>query len=188
MANPLLKKLRGYQKAPRDRYFLLRDHILTQEEFLLYELGLAITDWDKTHIDFYGTFQATNQDLADMLGWSSDSTVSRYKKSLIRKGFFLLALVNRLQVKDFSSWELKKSSAKMQNTPAEIGIASANLQEPPAKVQNSQSKNSSSSLVSSKGNLSSSKEVYEYLSDEELDDIGRRIDQPTNELSINGGI
>jgi hypothetical protein len=109
-ANSLTKKLKGYQKAHKDRFYLLALDRMTMEEFILYELFIAITDWDRRHFDTYGTFKATNREIREVLRWKADSTVSRHKKSLMEKGF-LETLGERLKVKDFESWELKKGSA-----------------------------------------------------------------------------
>jgi len=108
--NSLFKKLKGFQKADRGRFFLLSLGKLTQEEFVLYELCVAITDWDRCHLDTYGTFKATNQELAEVLGRDAGSTISRHKKSLMEKGF-LDAQGERLRVKDFENWELRKKGA-----------------------------------------------------------------------------
>jgi hypothetical protein len=184
--NTLTKKLRGYQKSPRDRFFLLKDGVLTQEEFILYELGIAITDWDRSHIETYGTFFATNLELAESLGWKSDSTASRYKINLLEKGFFVPVGEERLRAKDFSLWELKKSSLKTQEISANNGDQVSNLHEPSAKMQENQSSDVNSSLVSFKGGVRVNEKrsgVNEDLSDEEIDQIIREIDL-VQELSI----
>lgn len=106
-SNSLFKKLRGYQKARRDRFFLLAFGEVTQEEFILYEFFNAITDWDRSHFDTYGTFQATNKEIREVLKWKADSTVSRHKKKLMEKGYITME-GDRLKAKDFESWELRK--------------------------------------------------------------------------------
>ena len=152
--NKLIKKLNGFQKAPKDRFLLLATGTLTQEELVLYELGLASTDWDHRHIDTYGTFHATNQEIADILGWKNGATAGRHKANLIKKGFFILADDQRIAPKDFEKWELRKS-AKMQNQVAEMQSDSANKHEPSAKIQELSPQNSGYSLISYKGNISS---------------------------------
>lgn len=164
--NSLLKKIRGYQKAPRDRFFLLKDKILTQEELLLYELGIAITDWDRTHIDTYGTFQATNIEMAELLGWVSDSTVSRLKTSLIKKGYFL-PFNDKIKVLGFRKWELRQTHVDKQDEIAEMQVESANMQESPSKMQENRSYSPDYSLVSSKGSFSlRSDEEYQKIKEE----------------------
>lgn len=174
--NRLLKKLNGFQKAPRDRFLLLAMGILSQQEFILYELGIALTDWDYRHTDTYGTFQATNQELAEILGLKTDSSISRHKTGLLKKGLFILAVDHRITPKDFEKWELRKS-AKMQNQVAEMQTESAIKHEHSAKMQELSPQNSDYSLISYKGNISSSNS--EYISDDELDRIAIEIDKQT---------
>lgn len=115
--NPLLKKLNGYLKWNRDIFFVLHIQELTQEEFILYLFGLSITDWDvsPSHRETYGSFSATNRDIADAMGLKSDSTISRTKKSLIKKEFFVVRDDGRIVVKDFERWLLRKPHAERQN-------------------------------------------------------------------------
>ena len=152
-SNKLLKKIRGYQRAPRERFSLLTNHILTTEEFVVYELGIAITDWDTDHDqEIYGKFKATNNDIAELCGWKSDSTVSRIKSKLIKKGFFIEE-GEYLRVKDFEEWQLRKnSSAKMQNDIAKTQPLPANVQHEPAKKQEFRAQSPRYPLVSSNGN------------------------------------
>lgn len=168
--------MNGFQKAPKDRFLLLERGDITQEELLLYELGMAITDWDRTHTETFGSFQATNLELAEILRWKSDSTVSRHKASLIQKGFFKLTEDRRIIPKDFEIWELRKP-AIVQNQIAEMQTDSANKHEPSAKMQELSPQNTDYPLVSYKGNIGSSNS--EYISDDELDRIALEIDKQT---------
>ncbi|MDD5415383.1 MAG: hypothetical protein PHE48_00040 [Candidatus Daviesbacteria bacterium] len=171
MKNNLFRKLKGFQKAPRDRFLLLSEKILTQEEFILYELGISLTDWDQDHTETYDSFKATNQQLADMLGWASDTTVGRYRKNLIKKGYFTDLGDGYIQVKDFEKWLSRQGkNAKLHIEAAKIQVGSANNEEKPAKMQEDQSSNTRNPLVSYKDNLS--------LSDDELDKILFDIDSP----------
>jgi hypothetical protein len=43
----LLKKLVGWYGTYRGRFLLLKNKVLTKEEFILYEAGVAFADWDK---------------------------------------------------------------------------------------------------------------------------------------------
>ena len=163
--NKLLKKIKGYQKAPRERFSLLANHVLTTEEFVVYELGIAITDWDAEHDDeIYGKFKATNKELAELCGWKSDSTISRIKKKLIKKELFIED-GEYLRVKDFESWQLRKNPhAKTQSRDAETQTAPAILQNEPAKMQDFHAQKPVYPLVSFNGNSSlRSNEEYESL-------------------------
>ncbi len=151
--NPLFKKLRGYQKAPRDRFYLLHMGILTTEEFVVYEFGIAITDWDDGpgHDEIYGKFQATNKQIAEVCGWKSDSQVSRIRNKLIEKGFFIKE-GEQFRVKGFEKWQLRKNPlAKTQANGANPQSRIANLQGEVAKMQDFQTQNPDYPLISSKG-------------------------------------
>lgn len=169
LSNRLEKKLNGYQRANRDRFLLLSMDILSHEEFLLYEFCIAITDWDSTHYDTYGTFDATNREIASQLRWEASSTVSRYIKSLIGKGYIEI-VDDRMRAKDFHKWELRKKDDA--NTPrgyAKPHEYNANMHDSPAKIHNSRSQNTDYSLSSSKSNVSFP--PNEYISDKETDRI-----------------
>lgn len=179
--NPLLKKLKGYQKAPKERFRLFTSaHKLTPQEFILYEFAIAITDWDRHHTTF-GTFAGSNKQIADLLGWKSDATVLRLKKALIKKKLFSPSDDERLVVNGFAKWELRKSE-KNQPIPANNQYTSDKTQELPEKNQRNYSQNSEQSLVSYKGDISSFKDTdTEEISDEELDEIGELLDNRYNE-------
>lgn len=168
--NQLLKRLNGFQKADRKRFILLKDRRLTEEEFVLYELGIALAIWDKEK-EAYGTFEATNQELADILGWKSDTTALRHKKSLIRKEFFKEVDKYTIKPIDLERWHLRKHPlADLQDDPALLQSPSANLETPSAKIEESRPQNNNYPLGSSKGNLGSN-EALENITDEELDHI-----------------
>lgn len=180
--NSLIKKLRGYQRAYRDRFFLLYNKTLTQEEFILYEVGIAITTWDKSK-EGYGTFQATNDELSEILGWDSGTTALRHKNSLIKKGLFVQVNKYLIKPKEFEKWQHRISkAAKIQIQTAKIQPTPANLEEVPAKMQEKQGYQNSYPLLSFKGNLSLSKEASkeennESLSEVELDRIISDLDK-----------
>lgn len=164
----MFKKLKGYQKASRDRFLLIAEGILTHEEFVIYELGVALTDWDKTHVETYGTFLASNLQLAQLLHWKSDSTVSRHRQKLIQKGFFIVGNDGRTLIKDYEKWQLKRlpenTSEKMQASSAKMQPTNAVLHETPAKMHESSPQNPDQPLVSFKGNSSfKTKEEYQRI-------------------------
>lgn len=166
--NTLYKKLNGFQKAPRNRFKFLLEKILSHEELLLYELGIAITDWDINHKDTYGSFQASNQELAEILGWRSDTTAGRHKNSLIEKKFFKIRDDKRIAPWKFEDWQIRKLDAKTQVKDANNEFYPANMQNKTAKIEDSYSQTSDYSLVSSKGNIGSFDEV-EVVTEEEMD-------------------
>ena len=133
-SNSLIKKLKGYQRAERDRFLRLTFDELTLEEFVLYELYAAITDWDSKHYETFGTFGATNKDVAQILKWKSDSTVGRYRKNLIKKGL-IEKVGERFRIKDFDNWVSRKRPAEKQTFSAKMQVKNAIMQEEPADMQ-----------------------------------------------------
>lgn len=81
------KKLRGYYPTFRGKYLLLKESILSQQAFLLYDLSVAIADWDKKHEGYYGVIRLTQEALESVLG-RTKGFVSRYGKELYKKGFW----------------------------------------------------------------------------------------------------
>lgn len=152
MNKTLDKKLKGYQKAPRERFHLLRDGTLNHTEFLVYEFGIAITDWDINH-ETYGSFEATNLQIALALGWKDDSTVCRIKKSLIHKNVFKKS-GERIVVVGFEDWQLRtRTSANNQPVTANYQELVVSSQESSANLQTNPPETPSYSLVSFKGNV-----------------------------------
>lgn len=176
MKNPLFKKLKGYQKAPRQRFESLANGLLTQEELVMYELGVAITDWDKSH-ETYGTFLATNQQLAEVLGWKSDTSALRIKANLIRKGLFIEVEEGRIKPKGFEKWQIRRTSSEKEISTAKTEIRTSNFEQEAAKKEKFPVQQDDYSLSSFKGDLGLSKDSPdESLSDEELDQIIADID------------
>lgn len=174
--NRLLKKLNGYQKAPRARFKLLSEGRLTQEEFLLYELTIAITDWDSKH-ETYGTFEATNQEIAELLGWKSDTTVLKHKRNLIKKDIFLIENDGRIKAKGFDKWQLRLSNpSKNKDETVEKQPNILKIEDKASEIKDDRSQDSDYSLVSSKVDLSLKEPLKEDLSDEELIRIISDID------------
>lgn len=162
MGNSLIKKLNGYHKAPRKRFLLLLNGVLNQKELLLYEFGIAIADWDTDHTDAYGTFYATNLQIAQILGVKSDTTVGRIKQSLIDKGYFK-KIDKRIWVRDFNEWQLRKyNPAVIEPQPAKTHEENAELHEEPAKLKSIQPETHEYSLGSFKGELRVTRTTEEY--------------------------
>lgn len=151
--NRLLKRLKGFQKAPRDRFNLLMNHHLTVEQFSLYELMLAVTDWDSRH-ENYSTFTATNVELAEVLGWKSGSTVSRHRAVLLKKGFIVNLEDGRTFLPRFGEWELRQRlDADMKAAIANLDVSLAETHSTFADNHEDQTQNAVYSLVSSKGGI-----------------------------------
>ncbi len=162
MNKKITKKLNGWDKAPKDRFFLLSNGLISQEEFLLCEFAIAICDWDMDHEDNYGTFEATNGQIAEILGWKSASTVSRLRKSLTNKGFFIVT-GDRTKVKDFDRWRVnKRSCAKTHSDSANSNNDNANLHKECANLQDIQPQKPVSPLGSYKDSVGFFRSDQEY--------------------------
>lgn len=84
-ANFLLKT-KGYSIVPRDRYKLVINKHLSEEEYYLFSLFWDIlSDWCNTHLE-YGQFTIDYKDLELQL-LIDQSKIRRIVKSLLSKGF-----------------------------------------------------------------------------------------------------
>ena len=87
----ILRRLNNtYQKVHRNRHLVAKNLNLSNIEYRLWDLCLAIYDWDQKHEGF-STFKFTDRELANI--FSSASTINRVKASLINKG--ILSLIDR---------------------------------------------------------------------------------------------
>lgn len=181
--NKLLSSLHGFNKAPKERFKLLVDRVLDRQEFLVYEFCLAIATWDDDNYpDKYGTFSATNIDVAEILGWS-ESNISRIRGRLVSKGYFKKLDNGRTWVKDFDEWRLRIRDVSEQAKSAYKQDQLAQTQKPPAPMQEIYSQNDNYPLISSKYHLD--KELTNELSDDkvlEIVDPGVKEDLPYDEL------
>lgn len=182
LTNSLLQKLKGYNKAPKERFLALHRGIITQEELLMYELGIAITDWDTEHLT-YGTFCTTNREIAEILGWKSDTSALRVKAGLIKKGLFIETEDGRIKVKGFDKWLLRKSSSEIKPLSLKIETFPSNNEREALNKKEVPTQNNDYSLSSFKDNLGLFKETLnESLTDEELNRILFDIDSQKQRL------
>ena len=76
-------RLKGGHRHFKGRFLLLKDKVLNDREFLLWDLSFSLlADWDKQHGDTYGSFDYTWQEIGYFLGWEK-SKVCRTAKKLI---------------------------------------------------------------------------------------------------------
>ena len=94
------KKLRGYYPTFRGKYLLLKENILSQQAFLLYDASVAVADWDKRHEGYYGVIRLTQEELESILG-RTKGFVSRHGKELYKKGFWVKDNYGRTHVVGF---------------------------------------------------------------------------------------
>jgi len=139
----LLKKLVGWYGTYRGIFLLLKNKILTKEEFILYEASIAFADWDKDHTNTYGYLDLKQDEFEILLG-VSDGFVSRYGKNLFTKGFWRkredgfiqvmgfelieINLLNKITKKDLIV-DVQKYIADLQTKVADPQQENANLQQ-----------------------------------------------------------
>jgi len=81
-------KLNGYRASHRNRWLLIKNGILTSQEFLLFEYYLDSMDFDSRHNKF-GIFEAFLEDIAKDFDRKTD-TIQDWHNSLLEKGFIQL--------------------------------------------------------------------------------------------------
>lgn len=83
-----LLKLKGYTLIARNRYLLLINKDLTEEEYCLYTFIYDIlADWSPTHLS-YGIFEFNPPITSSHFQWG-ESKIRRIFNSLIKKGFIV---------------------------------------------------------------------------------------------------
>lgn len=205
------KKLRGYYPIYRGRFLLLKDGVLSQQGFLLYEVSVAIADWDKKHEGYYGVIRLTQEEIEYILG-RTKGFVSRYGKELYKKGFWVKDSYGRTRVVGFELIEtgLLKTITKrdkvvnLQNYIANKQNYEALLQQDIAEKQLISSKEKStfqgksvadlqpprpiSDLISSKGEYSlRDKSLDSGLSEEDIRYIEESLVESTQVKDKEGG-
>lgn len=145
----LIRRLnRTYQKVYRDRHLLAQGLSLTDPEYRLWDLFKALEDWDKNHSETYQKVLATDRELVKVLPSSywSPSKVCRVRKSLITKGFIDQTGTSEYKVIEMSLVQQRISQVKQKIAP----------------VQQKQTYNGNSSLVSYKDKYSLVRSNKEY--------------------------
>ncbi len=146
-------RLKGHHKTFRGRFLLLQNKVLTEEEYVLWELSDSVlADWDKNnHPNTYGTFNHTYEEIGFLLGGWSVSKVSRSSKKLFVVGLWSHEKSNRIRVNGFEirekliKYKLKeitdeKGIVNLQKYIAELKVDFAKPQQEIAKMQNSSPK------------------------------------------------
>lgn len=164
----ILRRLNNtYQKVYRNRHLVAKQLNLKDSEYRLWDLCLAIYDWDKKHEETYQTVETTDKILADILGWSS-SKVCRVRNGLIEKG--------TIKEKARSLYEVvllpssKNNTAKLQDENANLQDQIAETQENIAELQSNQDKTDETTIVSYKGK-------YRINTVDEYNDIKNKVDE-----------
>jgi hypothetical protein len=124
----LLRRLNEtYQKVYRNRHLWSRNLRLTDAEYRLWDLFVALYDWDKKHNETYETIEATDCQIAKILDWS-DSKSCRVRNNLLRKVKGYLKQIGR------SSYKIQpiineEEIAPMQNKDDQMQEKLAPMQE-----------------------------------------------------------
>lgn len=142
----LVRKLHGWHRTYRGIFLLLRNEILTKEEFILYNASLSFSDWDKVKTT-YGSFDLSQEEIQNLLGFTG-GYVSKHGKKLFKLGLWQKRRDKRTQVDGFDLIEarlLKEIATrdKLIDLEAYLGISQtplANSQETIANKQTTAAK------------------------------------------------
>lgn len=123
----------GVLASYRDKFKLLKDKFLKDEEFILYDYCVHLADFDEKH-DNFGTFERdTNEVLGSGLGWSGDK-LRRNFNALLNKGALRLMGNRLVEVVGFTiylpkqAFALKKSNDYLSGLFAEVSSENAIMQ------------------------------------------------------------
>lgn len=164
----ILRRLNNtYQKVYRNRHLIAKGLVLDDPEYRLWDLYIALYDWDKSHSETFQTVEATDLVLKEILDWSI-SKVCRVRNRLLKKGAIKpvgrsIYTVSLLPQKENDIASLKNNVAQMQN---EI----APMQEKIAEKQQFQGYLDSNTIVSYKGK-------YRINTVDEYNDIKNKVDE-----------
>lgn len=163
-----------YQRVYRNRHLIAKNLKLNDREYRLWDLYIAIYDWDKGHIETYQTVQATDLMLSEVLGWSP-SKVCRVRNLLLEKGSIKSTARSTYSIvllpqKENNIAELKDDTAKMQDDIAPV-------QEKVAEVQQIQSYPTPNTTVSYK-------DKYRISTEEEYVRVKIRVDQLNKQIDV----
>jgi DNA-binding Lrp family transcriptional regulator len=104
----------GILASYREKFILLQEKILSDEQFVLYEFCIHQADFDVRHKDKFGTFQLTNRELGIRLGWSEDK-VGRQIKVLLKYGLLIKRDYKTHEVVDFFRYLPKNAFQRVKN-------------------------------------------------------------------------
>ena len=83
----MANRQKGYHRHFRGRFLLIKNGVLTDSEFVLWDYSFSnLADWDKEH-EAYGCFEFSLTEIAESLNWSK-SKVSRIANKLRGLGFW----------------------------------------------------------------------------------------------------
>lgn len=160
------RRLNGWQKINRQRHVIAKQLKLINAEYRLWDLLIALYDWDKTHLETYGTIEITDRQLADLLGWSAP-TVCRTRNTLLKKG-----LIEKIQQGIYGV-----NTSIVHNPNASVKQILSSTTEGNASMQQDQGYSNDFSFVSSKVNSASSntEDRYESLTSDDINWINENL-------------
>lgn len=103
----------GVLASYREKFILLKEKALSDEQFILYEFCIHQADFDEKHKETYGTFQMTNKEIGEGIGWLEDK-VGRNIRKLLQKNL-LHKIGKRIVVNDFFRFSIKCAFERTQN-------------------------------------------------------------------------
>lgn len=171
----------SWQRIYRNRQLVAKQLGLSDQEYRLWDLYIAVNGWDKRYEESYQAVHATDKQIADILGWSS-SKVCRTRSGLVKKGV--------IRERERSVQEMLLLPGKLDDI-AQLQNKDANLHEQIAEVKNEiadsqpiQGKNNNDSLVSYNGMYFpiKTKERYEEVKST-VDNLTKQIDEVKGWLS-----
>jgi hypothetical protein len=136
-----------YQKLYRNRHVIAKQLKLSDPEYRLWDLYLALYDWDIKHTETFQTVEAPDRDIAKLLDWSA-SKVCRSRNKLIQKGIIRSKTRTVHEVVLIPSKETDVSSLQHQTAPVKQALAG--VQQESAVKQQTTGKSNQSSIVSYK--------------------------------------
>lgn len=122
----------SYQKLYRNRHILAKDLNLNDQEYRLWDLYGALAGWDKRYEDIFQIVHATDEEIANITGWSTSKTC-RTRNGLIRKklvseksrGVYKILLI---PCKDNKNASVSDETANLKDEVAPKTEESADLQ------------------------------------------------------------
>ena len=138
----IMNRLNGYDPHLRGRFLLLHRKLLSDSEFILWDLGFsALADWDSKNHDpkDYGSFNYQKTEIGYLLGWHK-SKVSRKAKKLFTLGLWVerdnRIFVNGFDIRDnFAQISKDKKVIDLQEYVAILQPPVAEPQPPVADLQ-----------------------------------------------------
>lgn len=190
MKSRIGNRFKGYTRTFKGKYLLLQNKTLSDEEFILWDFSFSVlADWDKNHLDKYGEFFFTQDQIAEALGWHK-TKVNRLSQSLSNKGLWQKQGDRKIRVvgfeiqESFSEITKKKGVINLQEYISNIELQIPKIKHKDSEIKHFQSKDkvrltennvpktqqivSKAPLVSSKVNVRSTEEYERIIKEENL--------------------